>query len=231
VSAPAIITPRDASASVQQAIDNIRTRLDTIDASSSSSTNITAQLSPIKSQLATLQSIVNALQKASSGASTSTSYQAALSVAGFVPVYISLTGNVMPADPMVAGSGDTLIGITLGPANPGTQVSVATDGDMVNNPNWSWTPLAPIFVGPSSLTQTAPSAGYVRRVGYATSATDMLVSIGELINQSGQSADLALTLISGELALASINSTTYSLDGGTPASFSPYLFNADGGHP
>ncbi len=77
-----------------------------------------------------------------------------------------------------ASQGDDVLGITLGAAPPGGAVLVQTGGELTE-PSWSWAPQEPIYLGlDGGLTQLQPmppSAAFVLPVGFATSATSMVI--------------------------------------------------------
>lgn len=57
----------------------------------------------------------------------------------------------------------------------GGQVTVQTYGPM-EEPSWTWTPDAPIFVGlAGALTQTRPTSGFVLEIATALSATMIFI--------------------------------------------------------
>jgi hypothetical protein len=73
-----------------------------------------------------------------------------------------------------------LAGITVVATATGFMAPIRRSG-LVNNPAWSWTPLAVIFCGPSGLTMTPPTNGWLQSVGIAQSDMSMLINLGEPI--------------------------------------------------
>jgi hypothetical protein len=76
-----------------------------------------------------------------------------------------------------------LLGVALQSGNAGTTINVATD-DLVTENGWNWTPDLPVFLGNAGqLTQVVPVSGYILIVGFAQSATTLLVRPGSPIQQ------------------------------------------------
>lgn len=76
---------------------------------------------------------------------------------------------------------DAVVGITTGSATPGGEVTVRTDGVMIE-PSWTWTPEEPVFLGLNGLiTQTAPATGVVVELGVALTTTSILVRVQKAI--------------------------------------------------
>lgn len=72
---------------------------------------------------------------------------------------------------------DVVLGITSGAAGAGSPISVVSSGSMIE-PTWSWTPNQPIYAGLNgALTQTAPTSGWLRILGFATSPTSIVVQL------------------------------------------------------
>ena len=75
---------------------------------------------------------------------------------------------------------DLLAGISSGAAEIGQTATLVSRGPLTD-PSWSWTPDAPIFVGPNGvLTQTAPTNS-ARRVAWAATPTLINVDIFPII--------------------------------------------------
>lgn len=71
----------------------------------------------------------------------------------------------------------TVLGITTGAAAMGVPITVLASGALIE-PSWAWTPGLPIYAGANGLlTQTAPVAGWLRVLGFATSPTSMVVQL------------------------------------------------------
>jgi len=70
------------------------------------------------------------------------------------------------------------VGITVGAAADGAEVTVQSFGKMIE-PGWSWTPLGLIYLSTAgNLTQTPPAyPSFLRVIGYAITATSMWIDI------------------------------------------------------
>lgn len=76
-----------------------------------------------------------------------------------------------------------VLGITTAAIAQGAQGAVRRSGVMVEL-SWSWTPGAPLFIGPAGiLTETPPSDGPVRRLAVALTATSILIDFQPIIIQ------------------------------------------------
>ncbi len=106
------------------------------------------------------------------------------SVQAFYVVSSINATQVAHTDPSSLESITSSLGISLQSATNGNSVDIKTNG-VVNENSWSWTPDLPVFVGSGGqLTQTAPSSGYLRRVGVALSATSIAISFGSIVRRS-----------------------------------------------
>jgi hypothetical protein len=84
-------------------------------------------------------------------------------------------GSAIYADNTDLSTAHTFVGISYNAAADGDTVSIVTAGP-VTEVIWSWTPQQPIYIGTGgNLTQTAPTSGYVRRIGFAETATTVFV--------------------------------------------------------
>ena len=82
------------------------------------------------------------------------------------------------ADNQTPAHGLRVIGITLHAATAGSEIQVISSGE-IEEPTWSWVPDLPIFCGANgTLTQTAPTSGWLKQLGVATSATSMILALG-----------------------------------------------------
>lgn len=103
-----------------------------------------------------------------------------VNLSGNFVVFASAGDGANYADPSVPVHGTALLGVTAHAAIAGSLVQVIQSGEM-QDATWSWTPGLPIFCGPSGiLTQTPPTSGWLRKVAYATSATQIVVGLGPL---------------------------------------------------
>ena len=77
--------------------------------------------------------------------------------------------------------GTTLLGISTNAAASGAAIGVLTSGVM-SEPSWALTPGLPIFCGANgTLTQVYTPGAWVRTVGYAESATSIVIQISQPI--------------------------------------------------
>jgi len=87
------------------------------------------------------------------------------------------------ADCAVASHAGRLLGLTTGAASAGAPCIVAGATEVVEEPSWSWTADAPVYLGHDGLlTQTvpaAPDALFSLVVGVALTPTKVLVSLRE----------------------------------------------------
>ena len=83
-------------------------------------------------------------------------------------------------DPTHAGR---VIGLTLGSAVVGTEVTVRSFG-LVTEPSWSWDVTKPrLFLATTGqITQTPPTSGFVCVIGYVVSAAQLFITIQPSIN-------------------------------------------------
>ncbi len=105
------------------------------------------------------------------------------SVAAYDVVAINGTGQAFAPDITVVADGKAIIGIATSTGSVGSTINVQPVG-IVSNSAWTWTPGVAIWCGAGGvLTQTAPTGAgnFVRRMGVSMSATEMMISIGELV--------------------------------------------------
>lgn len=89
------------------------------------------------------------------------------------------TGRLVHAQPAEATY--AFAGISTGSATVGAEVRAVVAGP-ITEPSWSWTPLAPLYVGASgTLTATPPTTGAAQQVAVAISATSILVQPGPIL--------------------------------------------------
>ena len=89
-----------------------------------------------------------------------------------------VAGGVAYASASDPAQANTLIGVTRTAAAAGALVDLATTGEIVEEPSWTWA-IGPVFLGENgALTQVAPGIGFVQRVGIAVSPTKIAVLIG-----------------------------------------------------
>lgn len=86
-------------------------------------------------------------------------------------------GTVGYASSDNATHGDDTVGMTLGAAGIGAEVTVQRFGAVTFN-GWAWTPGQPVFLGTNGLpTQVPPTTGFVQMLGHAESATTLYLDI------------------------------------------------------
>ena len=84
-------------------------------------------------------------------------------------------GSAIYADSSDTTTAHTFVGISYNAAADGDTVSIVTAGPTTET-SWDWTPQQPVYVGiGGNLTQTAPTSGYIRRIGFAQNATTIFV--------------------------------------------------------
>ncbi len=77
------------------------------------------------------------------------------------------------ADPSHA---DLIVGITTHAASEGAEISVAAGGEITEG-SWDWTP-GPVFCGVNGvLTQTPPTAGFIRQIGTADALDRIIIDL------------------------------------------------------
>lgn len=96
---------------------------------------------------------------------------------------MSLSGHRAVTTGLVYADKDTLahafavLGITRNAVGASGSVQVQYGGAMIE-PSWSWTPNLPIFLGSNGvLTQVAPTTGFILSLGFALSATEIMINI------------------------------------------------------
>lgn len=95
---------------------------------------------------------------------------------GHRAVRINAAGKVIYADHSVSPS---VIGVSRHAAVADATVTVVAAGPL-DEPGWTWTPGESVFLGPAgALTQDVPASGWVVPIGYAISATRLLIEIGD----------------------------------------------------
>jgi len=84
-------------------------------------------------------------------------------------------GSAIYADNTDLSTAHTFVGISYNAAADGDTVSIVT-ARAVTEVTWNWTPQQPIYIGKDgTLTQAAPTSGYIRRIGFAQTATTVFV--------------------------------------------------------
>jgi hypothetical protein len=84
-------------------------------------------------------------------------------------------GAATYADNTDISTAHTFVGISYNAASDSDIVNIVTAGP-VTEATWNWTPKQPIYIGTNgTLTQTAPTSGYIRRIGFAQTSTTVYV--------------------------------------------------------
>lgn len=107
-------------------------------------------------------------------------YTAGATLSGHRIVRLNSSGQASYASNDVPSDGEAALGLTLGAAAIGGNVSVQRVGDIAE-PSWVWTPGEAIYLGTSGqLTQIppiAPAAVFLLVVGFAISATRAFIDV------------------------------------------------------
>lgn len=104
---------------------------------------------------------------------------AGANLSGHTVVKASGSG-ALPASSALASDAGKVIGITTGAASSGALASVQSSGE-IEEPSWSWLPGPVYFTSSGTLTQTAPTTGFVQQIGIAISPTTLMVLIGPVL--------------------------------------------------
>lgn len=168
---PSVGTPRDATRATQVAIDNIRARLAQLES------ELTALTSTTQQSVVSLQSSVAAATAASSSSTSSAvTYTAAVNITAGQAVYESCSGYVSVADPTVLAASYAVLGVAQKTVGAGSQIPVATDGQVALVGGGAFAATYPVFAGPNGQLLQVPTYGYgALQVGIALSATQVLV--------------------------------------------------------
>ncbi|WP_043767475.1 hypothetical protein [Algiphilus aromaticivorans] len=93
----------------------------------------------------------------------------------------TVSGEAVHADAGTVGHANRVAGIVTNAPADGETALIAQGGELTNA-GWSFTPDAQVFLGSNgALTQTPGAGLFQQRVGYATTATTLVVDIGEAI--------------------------------------------------
>jgi hypothetical protein len=93
-------------------------------------------------------------------------------------VVIDTPTGAIYADSSNLAHANCVVGVTLNSALHNDIVNVRSENEL-EEPSWSWTPGAPIYLGLNGLmTQVQPSTGFNLQLGYAVTATRIYISIG-----------------------------------------------------
>ncbi len=90
-------------------------------------------------------------------------------------VICDTSGLATYADSSDITTAHNIRGISSNAAADGDAVTVVTAG-AITEVSWAWTPKQPVYVSTAgTLTQTPPSTGYIRKIGFAESSTTIVV--------------------------------------------------------
>ncbi len=98
-------------------------------------------------------------------------------------VVVSVDANTVDyADSANINHANIVLGITIAAATSGANIDIQRAGELIE-PSWGWVPLAPVFLGHNGLltqiTPGVPDASFSLLLGYASSATSLVIKIGE----------------------------------------------------
>jgi len=100
----------------------------------------------------------------------------------FVPAYYPVTSTGYAASSNEVTHIGKVVGIITENAENGKSQVVITSG-MITNLAWSFTPGMPVYLNGNTLSNTAPTTGFVQRIGIATSSNTLVVQIGPSIRK------------------------------------------------
>ena len=107
---------------------------------------------------------------------------AAYAIGGNRLVVVNSSDQIIYADKNIAGHAAKVLGITTGAVELGARVKIQTNG-MMQEPSWSWTLDAAIYLGNNGLlTQVAPTTGFICVVAFPITATSIFIKINPSIN-------------------------------------------------
>lgn len=109
--------------------------------------------------------------------STRTTYDADAVVSGHRALIVTAGGKVRHADQALAAHFGAVVGVSTNAADADAPVVVQSNG-VVDFNGWAWTADSPVFLSNNGLlTQSVPTGGFVQIIGWARSATRLLVNI------------------------------------------------------
>lgn len=89
-------------------------------------------------------------------------------------------GSAYLADASISGDEDLVVGITLGAANAGSNVTYQF-GSTIQDNSWTWVE-GPVYLGTNGqLTQSLSGLAFMQQIGVALSATELLIDIEQAI--------------------------------------------------
>jgi len=104
---------------------------------------------------------------------------AGASVSGHRILTTDSSGQVIYADAGTVAHANRIIGMATQAAGAGEALLVQTEGEH-DEPSWSWTPGDRLYLGTNGAIQsTAPASGFVCQIGWAETATKVVIQIGQ----------------------------------------------------
>jgi hypothetical protein len=101
-------------------------------------------------------------------------FTAGANVFGSRGLMFDVSGDVILADPSAAGY--VWAGVATQAANAGQTLTVV-DSETFSFSAWAWTPQQPLYVTANGvLTQAPPTSGVLHQIGYALTATEILIA-------------------------------------------------------
>ena len=172
---PSITDPRNTEKDVLVAIQNIRARIETIEANLALPSSVNASLAKLAAEITALQA-ASGTSSSTTTASTTQSFKTAEAMVPPVAVYESASGVVSIANALVQSRAYSVIGIATTAAPAGGTVTVTTAGGTALTPGYSFSVGLPVFVGATGTLTQAPPAGFpALQVGIAVGAAQVLV--------------------------------------------------------
>jgi hypothetical protein len=102
--------------------------------------------------------------------------QASVALGGHRAVYASGSGQVDYADRTNPAHRGKVLGITTGAVSQGVDVQIQQAGE-ITEPSWNWSN-GPVYLNTNgTLTQTAPTSGFLQEIGVAISPTRLMIDL------------------------------------------------------
>lgn len=110
--------------------------------------------------------------------------EAGANISAFRVVYTDPTDQkVYVASPSTSATRDTIVGMTTAAVTIGNDATIRSSGQITNS-GWNWNPALGkvLYLGAGGvLTQTAPTSGFVLKVGFVMAPTVAFLQFGETI--------------------------------------------------
>jgi hypothetical protein len=97
-----------------------------------------------------------------------------------IPAYTFITATGFKADSNNTAHFGKVIGIVQLATLIGFVASAVDEGE-IQNPVWSWTPGAKLFINGTSISTTPPTSGFSQKVAVAENANTIIVGLGQPI--------------------------------------------------